>query len=68
MTVTLRTARRDRLAAQKKLAERSKLPGVRGSTMKEILEAEAAKPLRGGAKELTASSLFGDGHKQTSLF
>jgi hypothetical protein len=44
------------------------LPGIQPANLKQMLELEAAKPLRGGAKELGADGLFGDGMKQGGLF
>lgn len=44
------------------------LPGIKPATLKELLDQAAAKPLRGGAKELGADGLFGDGMKQGGLF
>lgn len=44
------------------------LAGVEPSTLKQILDREAARPMRGGDAELGYDSLFGDSHKQPSLF
>ena len=38
------------------------------TTVKTLLELEASKPMRGGERELSADSLFGDGFKQGALF
>ena len=49
-------------------ADLARLPGVERESVKDVLAAEAAKPLRGGNRELDSNSLFGDGHRQTDLF
>lgn len=43
------------------------LPTVAPETMREVLQAEAVAPLRGGNRELSNNSLFGDGHKQIDM-
>lgn len=64
-----RTSERQKLL--KRQVEKSKapsLPSVAPASVKQILEAEAAKPLKGSAKELQYEGLFGEAQKQTSLF
>ena len=44
------------------------LAGVEAVGVRQILDREAARPLRGGDRELDHDSLFGDAHLQTDLF
>lgn len=59
--------KRRRLVVEK-LKQEGVLPGVKAASMREVLEAEARRPLFGQSKELGADSLFGDGFKQGRLF
>ena len=43
------------------------LPEIQAEKVKDILRAEAARPMRGGRAELPNDSLWGDGPKQLSL-
>lgn len=64
-----RSAERQKLL--KRQVEKSKapsLPSVSPASVKQILESEAAKPLKGGAKELQFEGLFGEAQKQINLF
>ena len=51
-------------------AQQSRLPGsgFEPAALKELLELEATKPLRGGDADLPHNSIFGDSHKQGSMF
>ena len=66
--MTRRTERRARLAQMVRLAQEASLHDVEPQTVAEILAHEAAKPMRGGDRDLSHDSLFGDAHKQIQLF
>jgi hypothetical protein len=59
--------RAQRIAYQAAMSAKA-LPTIPIATLKQILDLEAAKPLRGGNAELTANGLFGDGMKQGAMF
>lgn len=44
------------------------LPNVERETMKNVLRAEADKPMRGGNTDLPHAGLFGDARLQRELF
>lgn len=50
------------------MGQQGLLPGVKPTTVKEMLEQEARRPLFGQEKPMGADSLFGDGFKQKELF
>lgn len=67
--VTLRRQQRKRMLheAAQRLA-RAHLPGVEPETVRDILQTEANKPMRGPSADLQHGGLFGDGRKQKELF
>lgn len=65
---TRASERRVRLGFKRLSLGMAHLPEIEHETMREVLAAEAAKPMCGGAADLPHTSLFGDSHKQTSLF
>lgn len=66
---TRKRERQDRLRYQLWLQQSNRTaPGIEPVQVRDVLAAEAAKPLRGGAADLQHNGLFGDSHKQTSLF
>jgi hypothetical protein len=66
--VSRKKERKERLAAKVSLSKAAMLPTVAAPTIRQILESEASRPMRGGNRDLPATSLFGDPHKQTTLF
>jgi hypothetical protein len=44
------------------------LPTIQRERLKDVLQQEAARPMRGGARDLQHDGLFGDGQKQRELF
>ena len=44
------------------------LPTVAPETLRDVLQAEAVAPLKGPARDLQHSGLFGDGWKQRDIF
>ncbi|MGE3247313.1 MAG: hypothetical protein AB7F96_22735 [Beijerinckiaceae bacterium] len=68
MTETNKTKRRARLNAGEKRLQHPTLNGVTQETVKDLLQAEADRPLKGGDRDLPHTSLFGDGHRQKLLF
>ena len=68
MSQHLRKARIDRLRAKQILATRPMAPGIEPPTVKQILQSEVNAPLKGGDRDLQHNGLFGDSHKQISLF
>jgi hypothetical protein len=65
--VRVKKERRERLEFEVK-KQRKNLAGVAPASVREILEREASRPMRGNARELGESSLFGEGFKQQSMF
>ena len=65
---TLKRQRIDRLAFETAANARPQIPGAAPATTRQILDREAARPLRGGNNELTHDSLWGDAHKQLRMF
>ena len=64
----LKTERQKRLIKKLALVVQPTLSVVQSATLALVLESEARRPLRGGAKDLQHDGLFGDGHKQKELF
>jgi len=65
---TRKSARRIRLGFAITRTKLDSLPGIDPPKVKDILNAEAAKPMRGGNADLTPDSLFGDGRLQMELW
>jgi hypothetical protein len=47
---------------------RPALPALPLEDMRTILQAEIARPLRGGTRDLQFAGLFGEAHQQIGLF
>ena len=60
--------RRARLMLARLKLAAEPLPGIEAERLREVLAAEAARPMRGGCAPPTNNSLFGDGHRQRELF
>ncbi len=58
--------RNDRLKLAQERIARPQL--IAPEDVKSVLQAEANRPLQGGARDLSADSLFGDGRSQIPLF
>ena len=65
---SLKRQRIGRLAFEAAASARPQLPSAAPATTRQILDREAARPLRGGNNELGYSSLFGGSHLQKELF
>jgi hypothetical protein len=67
-TNTRAAERRVRLGLKRLKLDMARLPTIPGETIRDVLAAESAKPMRGGARDLQHDGLFGDGHLQRDLF
>lgn len=62
------TDRRARLMLKRISIAMEPLPEIQAEKIRDVLAAEAARPMRGGQMDLQHCGLFGDGHWQKDLF
>lgn len=60
--------RRSGLALKRVSIALEPLPTIQRERLKDVLQREAARPMRGGAADLQHDGLFGDGRRQKELF